>query len=1458
MKKRLLSAALALAMVLTLLPVSAFAANDEATAQANGLKSGATVAYYEANADLGIAAAGWYFKYRATGETKDTYFRITDGVIATASTTPGVTATSGAWYKDFAYNGDAYNQDANHNLKFNSFTLLNDVSLTGTLTQNITVDLNGHTLTFASTAIDFTKTSTVTLYDNQYIAGRSAKQGSVASDPFKGTDDSAFTLNACGADVGEVSLTGYATHSVKLYNGAKAGPITLQGRVVNKTDYAQTLELTESSVSGAVGLTGDGSTITLNPNSAGTKGSTINGGAITLTGSNSNLTLNALSNVAPTGSSVTVDGNNSQINVKGGAIYGTSTIKGYGTQVNVSGAGATGQLVLDASMVTDKAAAAPKVIHTGTGNIGPIIANKNGAIENPNVISITGKGHVTGTSKFSNATITVTDSHINAIDQFEKGTLTVSGTNTVSQSANIGVISGIGHATDRTGKVDIKVSGYNVLFTGNIQAVNDNANPINLDLSGDTNKYLGTTNPVPNDNMRAGGTVSITGGTFGASIKEAKDDGTGYTKYLPSSLLFEIVEKTPKTYTYVDTIQKAQQIQGGDDTKFVVGWRDGYEGTAHDLTFKIGDKTELIIKADEGKVLPLPTELSGRKDIKTWTLENTGDPKVESFDAGMSITMRTADMTLNALDVDLSVTEITDITAITPAGVTATLNKSSKTVTLSGVVDFNAAQIDVMLKVKTSNARETYVNATYTKALNTTVFTAVAPTGAPSADKNGLTIYGSGQLEVPGGARYSVTSNFTAQNKALKVGGMTNANTTGVQATINVAGWNTEEKNRTSTALETGATADFKGSNAIWGAINKVVAANNNSTTSMLTTANTEYVKEIKKIKNPTATQVQNLGIFTTVWVYAYLDVRVSTINDGLMKADLVPSYKLVAGTATEPKLAQLNGLKTKKVTDDCALIRDLTSLGNLTGTAGTVTFKLGAWTPYTAPAAPVAHQDSKYAYELDAGVFTVTHIAASNGLGTFVIDGKKPLVELQRYDTTNSKYETVDNYDDLESAANDTKYVADKTKPDIVQVSSGYTGPTAIRLSGERRTFTIKTASGVKPVSITNTQTDGWKLDNNSTNTEYTVQVLKDTVKPTTPTQKPIAISVASVTGGSASLSASRADEGETITVTLTPAANYRVGGVTVTAAVKNSTTGVTTNTTVSTTAASANSWRFVVPTGATSVTVTPSFVKVNTNATVTVSNPAVGGTATTSAGNSQVAPGTPVSVTVSPATGYRTMGIYVTNATATRTGANTFSFIVPSGVTNVVVTPRFDRNNGTLFEDVWSTDYFSNAVGWAVGRGITNGDGSVYRFGTGKSCTREDMVTFLWRNAGSPIVTGVSNPFWDVQVGSYYYNAVMWAVKNGITKGVSANQFGVGRAVTRGEAVTFLYRAAGEPAASTNSGFYDVPSSEYYAKAVSWAVGKGITNGDGSTVKFSPNGYCLREQIVTFMYRNATGTRA
>lgn len=129
--------------------------------------------------------------------------------------------------------------------------------------------------------------------------------------------------------------------------------------------------------------------------------------------------------------------------------------------------------------------------------------------------------------------------------------------------------------------------------------------------------------------------------------------------------------------------------------------------------------------------------------------------------------------------------------------------------------------------------------------------------------------------------------------------------------------------------------------------------------------------------------------------------------------------------------------------------------------------------------------------------------------------------------------------------------------------------------------------------------------------------------------------------------------------------------------------------------------------------------------------------------------------------------------------------------------------------------------------------------------------MVTFLWRAAGSPKATG-SNPFTDLQTDAYYYDAVLWAVENGITSGTSATTFGPDATVTRGQTVTFLYRANGSPAVSGNS-FADVSADAYYADAVAWAVAEGITSGTGDNM-FSPNADCTRGQIVTFLYRDAT----
>ena len=168
--------------------------------------------------------------------------------------------------------------------------------------------------------------------------------------------------------------------------------------------------------------------------------------------------------------------------------------------------------------------------------------------------------------------------------------------------------------------------------------------------------------------------------------------------------------------------------------------------------------------------------------------------------------------------------------------------------------------------------------------------------------------------------------------------------------------------------------------------------------------------------------------------------------------------------------------------------------------------------------------------------------------------------------------------------------------------------------------------------------------------------------------------------------------------------------------------------------------------------------------------------------------------------------------------------------------------------FIDVAAGSYCYDAVQWAVANGITNGTDATH-FSPNAGCTRGQVVTFLWRAAGEPVVSG-NVGFVDVAPGSYCYEAVKWAVANGITKGTDATHFSPNETCTRGQVVTFMYRAAGEPTVGGSNGFVDVAAGSYCYNAVQWAVANGITKGTDTT-HFSPSATCTRGQVVTFLYR-------
>ena len=248
-----------------------------------------------------------------------------------------------------------------------------------------------------------------------------------------------------------------------------------------------------------------------------------------------------------------------------------------------------------------------------------------------------------------------------------------------------------------------------------------------------------------------------------------------------------------------------------------------------------------------------------------------------------------------------------------------------------------------------------------------------------------------------------------------------------------------------------------------------------------------------------------------------------------------------------------------------------------------------------------------------------------------------------------------------------------------------------------------------------------------------------------------------------------------------------------------------------------------------------------------------AVGGSVSASTKNA--AAGSTVTVTVSPEAGYRLEKLTVVDKNGKEIPVTLkdgkYTFTMPAS--QVDIKPVFEKipaeTAETAFPDVPSSAYYAEPVKWAAEKGITSGtkDGG---FAPGNTCTRAQIVTFLWRAAGSPEPQTTQTGMTDVSPAAYYAKAVAWAIENGITVGRSDGSFNPNGTCTRANGVTFLYRAAKAAASGNDAGFSDVTADAYYAAAVQWALENGITNGQSNGL-FGPNGACTRAQIVTFLYR-------
>ena len=234
---------------------------------------------------------------------------------------------------------------------------------------------------------------------------------------------------------------------------------------------------------------------------------------------------------------------------------------------------------------------------------------------------------------------------------------------------------------------------------------------------------------------------------------------------------------------------------------------------------------------------------------------------------------------------------------------------------------------------------------------------------------------------------------------------------------------------------------------------------------------------------------------------------------------------------------------------------------------------------------------------------------------------------------------------------------------------------------------------------------------------------------------------------------------------------------------------------------------------------------------------------------GNVSVREGRDQTFTITPDKGYAVANVKIDGKSIGAVKSYTFENVSRTHTIEVIFMKANGNPQTGVFVDVATGSYYEDAVDWAVENGITKGTDDTH-FSPDGICTRAQAVTFLWRTAGSPEPETRTMPFTDVPVGSYYYDAVLWAVENGITKGTSDTTFSPNAICTRAQSVTFLYRASGSPAVSGSAEFSDVSTTAFYADAVAWAAKKGITTGIGGGL-FGSDNDCTRSQIVTFLWR-------
>lgn len=1321
MKKRLLSAALALAMVLTMLPLSAFAAsstpavptlNNGATAIAGGWQAVTTsmnLTYYNAGATLQgytIQWPGWYAVVPNTTPTGTTYtgYYAYKGDSGTGVIT-GI--NGGTWYPTL---NEAIAAKAGNLVLLGAATADSSTSLTPNNVSSLTIDLNGQMLSGTITIPEtYTPTSGGTLQPNSF-SQLTIKDSTKSGSSYNPSSSVNITVGNNGAPK--------ATGTTINLNNVKVGNIT-----ANYTT-ACTVNV-YGSETGNISLTG-------------VSGGTVNVGNGNTTGKTGTLSL-VTTGTAQGGAITATD-----------AATGPITLSGVGarlTGTNLKASGAITLLGLADSTLTDaqKSTLATPTVTLNGGSVTSIGKGSNEALSRPYSVTLNTNAKVNGIN-LKNANVTVNNSAAGEIT-VENGDVKLNGS--AAGPASAGAVR-LGAANS---EASLTVTGTNVT-TGNITA------------SGGTVKVT-----VPESETNVFGTLTgtianrgISGGKWSAAVPEAN---------LNTNLRYQL-SNGGKIWYYSDAqfqnVLNAYQIAHDTEIHLV---KDKATPKSSTITFKDGTDT-LAILSYGAPNLPfvLPSSVNGRTVLKWTEYAADGTTLLSEPAPGSTYSTPTKSESriLNAQATDNVITKLTDVSS-NVAGITARL--VGNVITLSGAVPPGTTAITV--KVTTDGNPKVEQDITILYDNGNVRFAnengSLPPSMRVSNDQTMLTIGN-------GSASYTLNgSGLRGQADGLtgKIHGYA-ATTLPVIVTVNCSGtgWTNVRKAELAKAMsrlatgygtaDNGITLDsnnssvvnFSQSLAVKEALNAAVAGITQSQIDswILNAQNTAW-RRVNPTINPTQANRASTG-YAEVHLVAYMAVNITNYNTantlGTLTMTLTPSYyvevtgkdgKIVTdatnkGFALDPtKPNELNALRPV----------NNRSLGSLTGNMGTITLTLQAESDFkTSNQDTYAHQGGTYGYNntnsTAAGglTFAITH-AVNGALGQFIVDGQAPMVSLwEKKDgaVTNPATGLLGYYETLQAAVDDAE------EGQYIDVDANYKGSCNINVTGMARKFLINTNGANKVTSnVSGVVTEM------ASGSEYQVQLAANTVAP----NGDVSISVVSVANGFAQVSATRAKPGAVVTITAVPSAGYRAAVPTVRYSTKTNSSNV-----LNVTATGANTWTFTVPADATGVTVTPSFV-LQDNALpftdVAASAWYYDGVKycyETTHGNVRLMEGR--SDTIFDPNGYfeRAMVVQILWNMKDR----------PE--------PKLTRSP---FYDVSATTgthkWAYKAILWAYENGYAKGypDGS---FKPGQYVTRQEMAQFLYQAAGSPrtynsVNLGYYSDGWNVN--GWAQNAMRWATARGILSG-------------------------------------------------------------------------------------------